>query len=213
MENSRSWDRALSIDAMGIKLFGWSSSWSDSFEKEMSSFTKDVESFAEDNYYTPDLANLYSQADHYVWLWGPYRKRHSRQLNLRHGDKAVLVGHSVLPIIARLSSTSIIPGRYLLTKGEESDNTLVSGEIWKVTPEVLSQLDFNQSNTIACERELHTLRFAGEDVQCWVYFDKKRGLEVNPAIDSKFIGTYDMSFKTDPRKKYKVFYTRPEVLL
>jgi hypothetical protein len=206
------WERSILIDAMGIKLFGWSSSWSENFERELSSFNKNVEEMAEDNYYTPDLTELYSKGAHFIWLWGPYAKGHRRQLNKNFDDKAVMVGHAVLPITARLSSSHITPGKYALTKEPESSNTLVSGEIWMVTPEVVTQLDFNESNTIVKERELHNVWFAGKDYPCWVYFDKKPGFEVNMALDKAFVSSYEMSLKRDPKRKFTVFYTRKELI-
>jgi hypothetical protein len=206
------WERAVSLDTVGLKLFGWSSSWSDNFENEISSFTKIVDEMTEDNYYTPDLADINSVGTHYIWLWGPYSKGHRRQLNKNFGDKAAMVGHAVLPITARLSSSHVTPGKYLLTKAPDSSNTLVSGEIWMVTPEVVSQLDFNEGNTVIKEREKIMVWYAGKEYPCWVYFDKREGFEINMVLDKSSVSSYEMSLKRDPKRKFTVFYTRKEAI-
>jgi gamma-glutamylcyclotransferase (GGCT)/AIG2-like uncharacterized protein YtfP len=140
---------------------------------------KFVQSALDDHYYTPDMAALYAQKWHPLFVYGTLKKGHSRHTLLdaslslgpaatRGTGWAMYVTHSKYPFPVVLPVTSNLPASIPASGG-------IMGEMYMVSPKALTNFDFVESNGLAYQRVLRLVDLLGPDgkpscvMTAWMY--------------------------------------------
>lgn len=123
----------------------------------MTSFSKWINGEIEQNYYTPDVPDIYRQESHYIFLADVHmngKAKHNRLVRNEDYDylgKAFTKSASYDIMILR--STFEPPTPTYFEVAPSKDAAFIYGELYDVSPDILVELDYYMGNNLMTKRK------------------------------------------------------------
>ena len=154
----------------------------------MTNFKKWFHSEVESNYYTPDMPDIYSTDDHYLFAYGVLKSGEHRE-DLMEDEIFVSNCYTKYASYGMMeySSGFGIKSPLMYAETKHGMGSLIKGELYYVTTDRLIECDYVFSNNVQTKRVLVPVVTADRHLQCmaWAYF-------IHPA------------FETDMRSKDRI---------
>jgi len=166
-------------------------------------FSKWLNKCLEDNYNTPDMPDVLSDEEHYLFVYGDMKSNMSHHYYLEDENflgraYTTYATYGILNYTGRKTPT---PVAYNVKM--ETSPAFLFGELYMVDSEKLYQIDFLESNNVLVKRERIHVVTADQHKQClaWVYLMHPKAL--NSATEM---------FKYEPYKKREFFIWNTPVI-
>ena len=137
----------------------------------MTTLPRFFQTLLEENYHTPDMADISLHEEHYLFVYGNSKSQQARHCYLEDENYVgrAYTKYATYGILNYNHGRTKIP--YAYTKGLDAAPAFILGELYVISPEKLAYLDFIESNTLLCERKC-THVVVGRDYRetiAWMY--------------------------------------------
>lgn len=134
-------------------------------------FSRWIAECLEENFHTPDMQDINSNEEHYLFVYGNLKSQQLRHCYLEDENYVgkAYTKYATYGILNYNHGRNKVP--YAYSKGLEKAPAFIFGELYVISPQKLAYLDFIESNRLLAKREcIHVITARDyKETVAWMY--------------------------------------------